>query len=115
MLDLAWLYADHMSFDDFTNFLANKTIIMTEFSRVMLDSFWSNFKDKILWRIFVPYILYLFLTIYYMIEVVCAEKDAVEKWQKWMGCISLLFLAYQLQIECTQMSHHGCIKHITTT
>ena len=88
---------------------------MTEFSRVMLDSFWSNFKDKIFLRIFVPYTLYLFLTIYYMIEVVCAEKNVVEKWQKWMGCISLMFLAYQLQIECTQISHTGCKEHFTTT
>ena len=73
MLDLQWLYADGVSFNDFADFLKTKTIIMTDFSRVMLDSFWSNYKDRIFWRIFVPYMIYLFLTIYYMTEVVCAE------------------------------------------
>ena len=40
MLDLGWLYADHMNFNQFADFLKVKTIIMTDFSRVMLDSFW---------------------------------------------------------------------------
>jgi len=40
MLDLGWLYADGKSFNEFASFLGGKTIIMTEFSRVMLDSFW---------------------------------------------------------------------------
>ena len=40
MLDLGWLYADGLSFNDFADFLGGKTIIMTDFSRVMLDSFW---------------------------------------------------------------------------
>ena len=71
MLDLGWLYTDGQSFKDFVDFLGTKTIIMTDFSRVMLDSFWQNFKDSILWTIFMPYIMYLFLTIYYMTEVVC--------------------------------------------
>ena len=68
------------AFNDFADFLKNKTIIMTDFSRVMLDSFWSNFKDKIFRWIFMPYMLYLFLTIYYMTEVVCAEHGVAEKW-----------------------------------
>ena len=40
MLDLGWLYADHMNFNQFADKLKDKTIIMTDFSRVMLDSFW---------------------------------------------------------------------------
>ena len=40
MLDLGWLYADNLSFNEFVDFLGTKTIIMTDFSRVMLDSFW---------------------------------------------------------------------------
>lgn len=80
MLDLGWLYADNLSFNEFVDFLGMKTIIMTDFSRVMLDSFWQNFKDKIFWAIFVPYMMYLFLTIYYMTEVVCQEQGEAETW-----------------------------------
>ena len=115
MLDLGWLYADNMNFNQFASFLGNKTIIMTDFSRVMLDSFWSVYKDKIFRFIFVPYIMYLLLTIYYMTEVVCAEIGDAEKWQKWMGCFNLFFLAYQLIfIECKQ-ARGRCWEHITTT
>ena len=69
-----------MGFDQFASFLSQKNIVSTEFARIMLDSFWDVYKASFLFSIILPYLIYLSLTLYIMINVVCVEDHEITKW-----------------------------------
>ena len=69
-----------MGFDQFASFLYEKNIVSTEFARIMLDSFWDVYKVSFLFSIILPYLIYLSLTLYIMINVVCVEDHEITKW-----------------------------------
>ena len=102
MLDLAWLYADSKNFNNLATFLFSKNIIGTEFSRIMLDSFWEKYKTRIFWKIFIPYIIYLSLTVYYFVNVVCHSYATTTPGQRWLGMFNFFSLAYQFYVEFKQ-------------
>lgn len=83
LFDLGWLYADGKNFLNFVNILNDindKELYMTDFTKTLLDIFWSQHKNYIFYRVFIPYVFYLVFTIYYMIKVVCADATEIETW-----------------------------------
>ena len=80
-LDLGWLFADEKIFLDFIDILKNSNrddIYMTNFVKTLLDVFWTEHKLAIIMQIFVPYVIYLASTLYYMINVICVSEEARE-------------------------------------
>ena len=102
MLDLGWLFADEKNFLDFIDILQNSKnndIYMTNFVKTILDVFWTEHKMAIIKQIFVPYLIYLASSLYYMIHVICVSEEAREGWETYLGAVVLFFLIYQLRIE----------------
>ena len=77
---------------------------MTDLTKVLLDIFWSENKWRIFWKVFMPYVLYLVVNVYYMVHVVCVDKDEIAPWVKFLGFLNVLIIAYQLKVEVTQMN-----------
>ena len=101
-LDLGWLFADEKNFLDFIDILQNSKnndIYMTYFVKTLLDVFWTEHKLAIIMQIFVPYVIYLASTLYYMINVICVSEEAREEWETYFGAVVLISLIYQLGIE----------------
>lgn len=80
---------------------------MTEFVKVILAVYWSKLKNQIFLRIFIPYVLYLGVTLYYMINVVCAEDLEETGWESWIGFANLLCAGVQIYIEIVQLLDTG--------
>ena len=96
ILDIGWLYADKKAFLDFVDILKevrDKNVFMTDLTKVLLDIFWNENKWRIFWKIFLPYVLYLFFTIYYMVHVVCVEINDIAPWVKFFGFLNVLVIA----------------------
>ena len=50
-----------------------------------------------------PYVAYLLLTIYYMVHVVCVDKDEIPRWVKFLGFINVLIICQQINVEYVQI------------
>ena len=72
---------------------------MTNFVKNLLDVFWNDHKGDIIRLLFVPYLIYLSSTLYYMINVICVSEEAREEWETYFGAVVLISLIYQLGIE----------------
>ena len=72
---------------------------MTNFVKTILDVFWTEHKMAIIKQIFVPYVIYLASSLYYMIHVICVSEEAREEWETYFGAVVLISLIYQLGIE----------------
>ena len=73
LLDLGWLYANAGDFLDFIGILQNSEaseIFKSEFVKTLLDVFWNENEVKIFRKIFMPYMIYLGMTLLYMIHIV---------------------------------------------
>ena len=106
LLDLGWLYADGLNFLSFVNILNDindKELYMTDFTKTLLDIFWDQHKSYIFKLVFIPYVLYLLCTIYYMIKVVCADETEIASWERIVGFVNLGLLALQIRVEYIQM------------
>ena len=73
LLDIGWLYADSNGFLDFVQVLDkasqnNKELFDTQFVKTLLNVFWEKYNYKIIWKIFFPYVLYLILSISFMVQ-----------------------------------------------
>ena len=71
-------------------------MVRTDFARIMLDSFWYRYKFKLLKAVFLPKVISLGFTTYYMINVVCTDTLDLEKWQKFVGTLLIFYLVYHI-------------------
>jgi len=101
-LDIGWLYADNKVFADFVDILHSidkGDINMTTTVKAMLDVFWDDHKWQVFRWIFIPYIFYLCLTLYYMVNVIYGTDDDRNGWETYIGILNLLSVAYLLYNE----------------
>ena len=102
LLDLGWLYANSNDFLGFIEILNNSKsndIYATDFIKTLLDVFWNENENKILWKIFLPYIMYLTITLFYMIHIV--NEHSREQQGNWfyVGIINLINVSFQILVE----------------
>ena len=103
LLDLGWLYANKKNFRDFFQVLRelkSDELCSSEFIITLLDVFWDNYKDQMMYKVFVPYLLYLFFTMNFMINYVTkSSSEDLTIYGYLLGSILLLAVAYQVYIE----------------
>mmetsp|Transcript_20852 Transcript_20852/g.28106 ORF Transcript_20852/g.28106 Transcript_20852/m.28106 type:complete len:89 (-) Transcript_20852:1280-1546(-) len=74
-------------------------LYMTDFVKTILDVYWIENKWKIFWRIFIPYVFYLGMTMFYLTSYACvSDKDELEG-KRTTAIICLISLLYQLRVE----------------
>lgn len=89
--------------------LNDDDLCASDFVITLLDVFWDNYKNQMLLRVFVPYIIYLLLTLNYMVNFVTVESskefgnDGFGSWGEIQGSILLLATCYQVYIEAFQL------------
>lgn len=77
---------------------------MTDFVKALLEVYWGDLKMSIFWKIFIPYIIYLSLTIWYIMKVICVEETEIKgKSDIYIGVFMLANVAYQLNNERIQI------------
>ena len=80
MLDLGWLYANNTVFLDFVKVLNkasdNKELFDSVFVKTLLNVYWAQQANLILWKIFIPYVVYHFLTLTFMVHAEQREISA---------------------------------------
>ena len=105
LLDLGWLYADGNVFLDFIDVLQSadysQDIFASEFIKTLLDVFWRDNEVKIFRKIFLPYMMYLIVTLIYMVHIV--NEHTREEQGNWfyIGIINMFNVTYQVYIEYT--------------
>lgn len=107
VLDVGWLVANEKTFLDFSLVLHSinrSELFVSDLIKVLVDVYWVENKWNIFWRIFIPYILHLTITLYFLINVVCRE-DSHEKsgFETFLGCLVLTSTAVMLYIEYDQV------------
>jgi len=106
LIDLGWLFSNQMSFLDLSlvlHRLKRSELFMTDLVKTLVDTFWIEYKWKIFWRIFMPYVVYLCLTLYYMINVVCVDELQETGWESYIGFLNLISAGLMLYIEYYQL------------
>ena len=99
LLDIGWLYSNKKSFLEFIQVLdASKRpdLMMTDFVKTLLEVFWEKNKWQIFWRIFIPYVVYLALTMFYMINVVCIDDTSDAGNYIYIGVPNLICVCKQI-------------------
>ena len=76
---------------------------MTDFVKTLLEVFWEKNKWQIFWRIFIPYVVYLALTMFYMINVVCIDDTSDAGNYIYIGVPNLICVCNQIYIEWIQL------------
>jgi len=76
---------------------------MTDFVKTLLEVFWERNKEKIFWRIFIPYLAYLAVTMFYMIHVVCLDNIQDAGNYSYLGVVNLICVCRQLQVKWVQL------------
>ena len=74
MIDIGWVFTNRKSFLQFAtvlNRIGRVDLYLTDFVKIMISVYWSENKWLIFWRIFIPYCLYLALSLFYWINVIC--------------------------------------------
>ena len=106
ILDIRWLRRGDKSFMDFAAIMDNFTLdslFNTEFLRAITNEFWDIYKPPILYRAFIPWVLYSTLSMGYFAKVLYpgfdynTEENAA-LW-KFTAIIIILLTCYQLYIE----------------
>ena len=106
LLDLGWLYANSNDFLGFIEILddsKSNDIYATEFVKTLLDVFWNENENKILWKIFVPYILYLAITLCYMVHIVNEHTREEQGYWFYLGIINMINVSFQIFVEFSQV------------
>ena len=79
---------------------------MTDFVKALLDVYWDEHKMQIFWRIFCFYLLYLGVTLYYMVNVICADENHRNSWRTYIGFVNIGLSLYMLfYVEFIQAQH----------
>ena len=78
---------------------SNKEIYTSELVKSLLEINWDSSKNSIVKFIIIPYILYLIMTLLYLVYVVIQTPDENATWPFVLGILLLLSLFYQLVIE----------------
>ena len=55
--------------------MRNKELYLTDFVKALLEVFWIHNKTVLVWSIFIPYLIYLTSTVYYVADVVCVDVE----------------------------------------
>ena len=73
---------------------------------LLLEQFWKNVQAKIIWRLFLPYLLYATLAIVYFYVVLMDTNYEVDyAVKKTMGSLTLVGLIYTAREEVFQLFH----------
>ena len=72
---------------------------MSELVKALLEINWDSNKNSIVKYIIVPYILYLVMTLEYLIYVVVRTPDENATWPIVLGILLFTSLFYQLFVE----------------
>ena len=91
-LDIGWLYADKKDFLEFVRILtqcSNKEIYTSELVKSLLEINWDSSKNSIVKFIIIPYILYLIMTLLYLVYVVIQTPDENATWPLVLGLFLL--------------------------
>lgn len=70
LLDLSWLLSDRKNFIHFVSTLesaSNDQIYNTELISTLLDNFWEENYEKILWKCLIPWVIYAFTTMWFFV------------------------------------------------
>lgn len=106
-MDLGWLYANAKVFLDFIDVLvetdSQSDIFASEFVKTLLDVFWQENESKIFRKIFLPYMIYLVITLMYMIHIVNEHTREQQGYWFYIGMFNLFNVAYHFYIEHCQM------------
>lgn len=97
MIDIAWIFANEAYFLDFATALNNEgqaDLYMTNFVKIMTQVYWSYNKWLIFWSIFVPYVLYLVISIFYLMNVICQDVENEHHLMYILAPINLLLLVW---------------------
>ena len=102
LFDIGWLYAGENEFLDFINILdnvRNKELYLTNFVKALLDVFWVENKNVLIWSIFIPYLIYLTSTVYFVANVVCVDIEDREPWEYSLAYFNAIITFYMIYIE----------------
>lgn len=97
MIDIAWIFANEAYFLDFATALNNEgqaDLYTTHFVKIMTQVYWSYNKWLIFWSIFVPYVLYLVISIFYLMNVICQDVENEHHLMYILAPINLLLLVW---------------------
>jgi len=106
MLDLSWMLGNGKNFVHFTKTLedsSSEAIYETEFIDILVEEFWNENYEKILYRCLIPWFSYAFLAQTYFINALA--EDHSQGWCTVLGILVLLNLSWQLRIEMKQLTH----------
>lgn len=95
MIDIAWIYANEHYFLEFATAIdhtGQADLYMTHFVKIMTQVYWSYNKWLIFWSIFVPYVLYLVISIFYLMNVICQDVENEHHLMYILAPINLLLL-----------------------
>lgn len=124
VLNLDWLLKDAKNFLDFSFLLKrsqNKRIFQTEFLQQLVQEFWDESFYKILYRIFMPWLLYMICALYFFATQLGVlshdeeEHEVVDTVYAYsIGCLTIILLIYQVVIEGYQLAGSTFKEYIFT-
>ena len=106
MINIEWLYHDRHNFVSFCTLLDDlpTTVYDSEFVECLLDQFWSEQQKRIVRWQFYPYMIYAFVSIFFMVlslsqDIVTVKDDREELIFIIMGSTVLVLWANQVKNE----------------
>ena len=121
MLPVDWLYSKSYSGDKTgrkrlvkaLSVAPHESLFSTDLVITLVDSFWANFSNTLILFAFLPFILYLIVTVKYFATYINEEpKEFVfRSWETWFRCLFYVLWAYfasdTLQLlQINQMKHY---------
>ena len=107
LIDIGWLFVGGNSFPNLAkvlNQIDSDLIFDTEFVHALLEVFWKKCQNKILMRIFLPYILYLALTFNYLVRIMNNDDyEELDELAIICGLLTCMLLVYLLITEYCQI------------
>lgn len=102
---MEWLFTNKKNFLEVSIVLTDAgrpDLLLTDYVQVMLEVYWTEFKWKIFWRIFAPYVLYTGITLYYFFNILLVHETNTEIETRLLATMNMMILIYQLYVEFMQ-------------
>ena len=115
IMDIRWMLRGGKGFLDFVPILEDferDNLFQSDFMQALAHEYWMGYLKKILWRAFLPWVLYSVFSLMYFSHVLrqgyTEEANSGEK-VKWyiVGSLIMIQVIYQLYIESMQVLHDG--------
>mmetsp|Transcript_24220 Transcript_24220/g.32474 ORF Transcript_24220/g.32474 Transcript_24220/m.32474 type:complete len:122 (-) Transcript_24220:131-496(-) len=121
MLNIDWLTADGNTFVDFVKILRKSSsdkIYQTDLLDVLLNEFWQENFDKILYGLLVPWFVYMLTMTYYYMTILqdgyhesATEEEKIYSYV--LGGTLALTLLYQIGVEVMQSAKTAFLDYVT--